>query len=93
MINNVLLTDVTGNATPVASVELSNKKTSSMYFGTWGKSGANSAEVVSWCDELIKTRKRELSNLMSLRSAAQRQMVEGLDVETLRTLLSEKENA
>ena len=86
----IVLADANGCATPVASVNLSDKKFASTYFGTWGEAAANAADVVAWCDEQIEKRERNLTNLRTLRRAAQIEMVSGLSVETLQELLSEK---
>ena len=85
-----MLVDANGNATSVASVNLSDKKFASTYFGTWGAAVANAADVVAWCNEQIEKREGNLANLRTLRRAAQVEMVAGLSVETLQELLSEK---
>jgi hypothetical protein len=85
-----ILAEANGGATTVASVNLSDKKFASNYFGSWGEAGASAADVVTWCNEQIEKRERNLTNLRTLRRAAQFEMVSGMSVETLQELLSEK---
>lgn len=88
-INNLILANASGATVEVASVELSDKKSASEYFGTWFKQKSTSADVVSWCKERIDHYKRLIQNLSTLMGKAQVEMVQGMDKAQLQAILEQ----
>ena len=88
-INNLILANASGATVGVASIELSDKKSASEYFGTWFKQKSTSADVVSWCKERIDHYKRLIQNLSTLMGKAQVEMVQGMDKAQLQAILEQ----
>jgi hypothetical protein len=90
-ISNLNLVNGKGATVEVASVELSDKKSASEYFGTWFKQKSTSADVVSWCKERIEHYDRLIKNLSTLMGKAQVEMVQGMDKAQLQAILAQME--
>ena len=88
-IKNLNLVNASGATVEVASVELSDKKYASEYFGTWFKQKSTSADVVSWCKERIDHYTRLIQNLSTLMGKAQVEMVQGMDKAQLQAILAQ----
>lgn len=89
VIKNLNLANASGATVEVASIELSDKKSASEYFGTWFKQKSTSADVVSWCKERIDHYKRLIQNLSTLMGKAQVEMVQGMDKAQLQAILEQ----
>ena len=89
VIKNLNLAHASGATVEVASIELSDKKSASEYFGTWFKQQSTSADVVSWCKERIDHYKRLIQNLSTLMGKAQVEMVQGMDKAQLQAILEQ----
>ena len=91
IINNLTLAGVDGAIVNDASVELSDKKTATEYFGAWFKQKSTSADVVSWCKERIQNYTRLIKNLEALMGKAQVEMVQGMSKDQLQAILDQME--
>ena len=90
--NNLNLANASGATVEVASIELSDKKSASEYFGTWFKQKSTSADVVSWCKERIDHYTRLIQNLSTLMGKAKVEMVQGMDKAQLQAILAQMDN-
>ena len=90
--NYLNLANASGATVEVASIELSDKKSASEYFGTWFKQKSTSADVVSWCKERIDHYTRLIQNLSTLMGKAKVEMVQGMDKAQLQAILAQMDN-
>lgn len=69
------------------SKDANNRKDLVNKYGSWYKSNASEAELVSWCNSRIKTYNEWIRNCEELKSKKQQELLSGISEEDLRKAL------